>query len=257
MERLSEPGADDSALEADRMAAVSMTQVAQRVLVVDDDPTVLGLVRPHLEAAGFQVDTAASTDEALRYVAGRGLPHLAIVDIGLPGRSGLELCREIHGYSDLPVIMLTALDDERTAVDSIRSFAEDYVTKPFRPRELAARAARVLRRRDDFSYAGAGEVVLDALLSIDLADRRATLRGERVPLTATETKILDILVRRRGRPVRTAYLLHRLWPQGNVFEDTLRVHVHRLRRKIEPEPGQPAYLLTERGVGYRLRVAAG
>lgn len=226
----------------------------RRVLVVDDDPTILGLVRPHLEAAGFEVATAGSTDAALELIAARGLPHLAIVDINMPGRSGLEFCREVHRYSDLPIIMLTAVDDESTTVVAIRDFAEDYVTKPFRPRELAARATRVIRRMSDFSYAAARELVVDDDLSIDFANCRATLDGDRVRLTTTEAKILHILVRGAGKPVRTSYLLRRLWPEGNVFEDSLRVHVHRLRRKIEPEPRRPVYLLTERGVGYSFRV---
>lgn len=233
-----------------------MTSHAQTVLVVDDDPGIRALVRPHLQAAGFEVVTAESTDEALRLMAQHGLPHLAIVDINMPGRDGLELCREVHRYSDLPIIMLTAVDDEKTAVRAIQDFAEDYVTKPFRPLELAARVSRVLNRIGDFSYAAARELVIDDELTLDFAECRATLRGDLVPLTATETKILHILVRRAGRAVPTSYMLRRLWPGGDVFEDTLRVHVHRLRHKIEPEPSHPTYLLTERGVGYCFRPPA-
>lgn len=227
-----------------------LTSAAPQVLVVDDDPTIRSLLRPHLQDVGFEVLTAASTDEALDNIARDGLPHLAIVDIKMPGRSGIELCQEIHRYSDLPIIMLTAVDDEETVVEAIQQFAEDYVTKPFRPAELAARALRVHSRRSDEGYGAGRELRIDDDLSVDFTQCLAIRDGEEVHLTATETKILYILVRRAGRPVTTSYLLDRIWPQGDVFEDTLRVHMHRLRQKLEPDSSSPIYLHTERGVGY-------
>ena len=235
---------------SDHVVKTDFTSSAPQLLVVDDDPTIRSLLRPHLENVGFEVLTAGSTDEALDQIAREGLPHLAIVDINMPGRNGIELCQEIHRFSDLPIIMLTAVDDENTVVETIQQFAEDYVTKPFRPAELAARAIRVHSRRGDESYGAGRELRIDEDLSVDFTRCLARRDGEEVHLTATETKILYILVRRAGRPVTTSYLLGRLWPQGDVFEDTLRVHVHRLRQKLEPDSSEPIYLRTERGVGY-------
>lgn len=222
-----------------------------RVLVVDDDTDILKLVRYTLEASHFEVATAGSAREALDHVAEHGLPHLAIVDIMMPEVDGIELCQRLHEFSDLPVVMLTAVDEEQTTVDVIRTVAEDYVTKPFRPNELAARVERVLRRIGDTSYAASPRWVVDERLQIEIAARRAIVDGAEVALTPTEAKILHILARASGRAVTTGFLLQRVWPMEEVFEDTLRVHVYRLRGKIEPDPEHPRYLLTERGTGYR------
>ena len=222
-----------------------------RVLVVDDDRDILRLVRYTLEEDGFEVTTVGSGVEALESVAKDGLPHLAIVDIMMPGMDGLELCRRLHDFSDLPVVMLTAVDEEQTTVETIRDLAEDYITKPFRPRELVARVGRVLRRIDDLSYASSPQLVIDDWLTLDLGGRKALVNGAEIALTPTETKIVHILIRRVGRTITTGFLLRRIWPMDEVFEDTLRVHIHRLRQKLEPKPDQPRYLLTERGLGYQ------
>lgn len=223
-----------------------------RVLVVDDDPDILKLVRYTLEEAQFEVVAAGSARAALDEVAANGLPHLAIVDIMMPEMDGIELSQKIHEFSDLPVIMLTAVDEEQTTVDVIRGVAEDYVTKPFRPKELVARVERVLRRIDDTSYAAKPRLVVDDRLEIEIGSRMAVVDGVETALTPTETKILDILARAGGRTVTTDYLLRRIWPIDEVFEDTLRVHVYRLRGKIEPDVENPRYLVTKRGAGYRL-----
>lgn len=222
----------------------------QRILVVDDDPAILGLVKDKLDRAGFEVFTATSGQHALDAIARRGLPHLAIVDINMPGMNGFELCRTIQQFTDLPVIMLTAVDEEETVIRGIEHFAEDYITKPFSPRELVARVQRVLRRIGDFAYTLDPLTQVDDHLAVDFAHQQAIVDGQPVPLTPTETKLLYILMRNAGRTVTTDFLLRRLWPLEEVFEDTLRVHVHRLRQKIEPAPAQPFYILTERGVGY-------
>jgi DNA-binding response OmpR family regulator len=180
----------------------------QRILVLDGDPAILCLVSDTLDRAGFEVFTAASGQQALEVIARRGLPHLAIIDINTPGMDGFEFCQAVHQFADLPVIILTAVDEEETVIRGIEHCAEDYVTKPFNPRELVARVQRVLRRVGDFAY------TLDPVTQAD-------------------------------------FLLRRLWPLEEVFEDTLRVHIHRLRRKIEPTPREPLYTVTERGVGYR------
>ena len=226
----------------------------QRILVVDDDPAILRLVRDKLDHAGFEVWTAASGQEALDVISHRGLPHLAVVDILMPGMDGFELCQRVQEFSDLPVIMLTAVDEEETVIRGIEHFAEDYITKPFSPRELVARVQRVLRRIGDFAYALDPVTQVDVHLTVDFAHQRAFVDGQAIDLTPTETKILYILMRNAGRTVTNSFLLRRLWPLEQVFEDTLRVHIHRLRKKIEQNPSAPRYIVTERGMGYRFGV---
>jgi DNA-binding response OmpR family regulator len=224
----------------------------QRILVVDDDAAILRLVRDKLEHAGFEVCTAASGQEALDLIYQHGLPHLAIVDIRMPGMNGFEFCSTVQEFSDLPVILLTSVDEEETIIRGIEYFAEDYVTKPFSPRELVARVRRVLRRIGDFAYTLAPVISLDDRLAVDFAHKQAVVEERSVSLTPTESKLLYILMRNAGRVVGTDFLLRRLWPMEEVFEDSLRVHVHNLRRKIEVDPGKPYYILTERTLGYRL-----
>ena len=226
-----------------------------RVLCVDDDSDILHLQRKTFEAAGFEVATCGNGEAALRWIERNGLPHLAVVDIRMPGIDGLELCRQVHAYCDLPVILLTSVDDEPTVVNALDTVAEDYVLKPFRPAELVARARRVLRRIGSFSFALAPETSVDDRLAVDFVKQVARIEGQPVPLTPTETKILHILMRSSPRTVDTGYLLRRVWPLEEVFEDTLRVHVHRVRQKIEPDPGRPRYVLTHRGHGYSFKVA--
>lgn len=222
----------------------------QKILVVDDESDIVNLVSMTLEAEGFEVWGAYSAKEAFDVISRRGLPHLAVIDIMMPGTDGIELARKLQKFSDLPVIMLTAIDDETTVVRTIDEVAEDYVTKPFKPKELAARVKRVIRRMGDFEFRLEPLTVIDDRLAIDFADKKALIDEKPVSLTPTETKILHILIRSARRTVTTEYLLARLWPLDEVFEDTLRVHVHRLRQKIEPNAGSPHYLITQRGIGY-------
>ncbi|MEM1201910.1 MAG: response regulator transcription factor [Acidobacteriota bacterium] len=230
---------------------------AQRILVVDDDPDIVTTVQVTLELEGFEVITANSANEAEERIQRLGLPHLAVVDIMMPGVDGIEFCRGVHKYCDLPVIMLTAVDDEETTVTVINEVAEDYVTKPFHPPVLAARVKRVLRRIGDFAFRLDPETRIDDHLSLNFADKKATVGGKVVSLTPTETKLLHILISNARRTVTTDYLLRRIWPLDEVFEDTLRVHVHRLRQKIEPDPASPRYLITQRGTGYSFLPAKG
>ncbi len=217
---------------------------------MDDDPAVRRLLHDKLEGAGYEVWTAASGDDALEVIGRRGVPHLAVVDINMPGMNGLRFCDAVQQFSDLPVIMLSAVDEEDTIVGSISRYAEDYVTKPFSPRELLARVQRVLRRIGDYSYTWDVETRVDDFLLVDIPHQRAIAGGQVVALTPTEAKLLYLLMRNAGHTVTTDFLLRRLWPMEEVFEDTLRVHVHRLRHKIEPVPARPRYVLTERGSGY-------
>ena len=217
---------------------------------MDDDSSIRRLLKDKLEGAGYEVWTAASGDQALDAIDRRGMPHLAIVDINMPGMNGLRFCETVQQFSDLPVIMLSAIDEEETIVGSISRFAEDYITKPFSPRELVARAERVLRRVGDYSYTVDVVNRIDDYLAIDIPHQRALVGDRSVALTPTETKLLYLLMRNAGHTVSTDFLLRRLWPMEEVFEDTLRVHIHRLRHKIEPAPSRPHYILTGRGLGY-------
>jgi DNA-binding response OmpR family regulator len=231
-------------------ASVKANATAQRILIVDDDPAILRLVRIVMEYAGYDVLTAASGVEALEVIGRSGMPHLAVVDINMPFMNGFDFCEAVQQFSDLPVIMLSAQDEEETIIRSISYYAEDYVTKPFSPRELVARVERVLRRIGDFGYALDVTTQVDDRLTVDFVHQRALVAGRAVSLTPTETKLLYLLMRNAGRVVTADFLLRRLWPMEEVFEDTLRVHVHRLRQKIEPQPSRPRYILTERGIGY-------
>jgi DNA-binding response OmpR family regulator len=226
----------------------------RRILAVDDDPDLARLIRRELEKAGFDVWTAGSAEEALALVEQKGLPHLALVDILLPGQDGLTLARRLQEWSDLPIVMLTSVQEEETVVQAIERFAEDYIRKPFHVREVVARVERVFRRIGDFGYALQPVIRVDDHLEVDFAHQRGRAGGREISLTATETKLLYVLMRNAGRIVATDFLLRRLWPGDEVFEDTLRVHVHRLRSKIEPTPSRPRYVLTERGAGYRFPV---
>jgi len=227
-----------------------------RVLVVDDDPAIVRLVSSKLDLSGYRVMKANSGREALERISQGGLPHLAIVDINMPEMDGFEFCKTVQQYADMPVILLTAVDQEDIIIQGIEHFAEDYVTKPFSPRELVARVGRVLRRMGDFAYTLDPIVHVDKRLSVDFVHQRVTLDGDILTLTPTETKILFILMRNAGRTVTNDFLLRRIWPLDEIFEDTLRVHIHRLRQKIEDKSPEAKYVSTERGIGYRFLVKA-
>ncbi len=230
----------------------SLSEV-QRILVVDDNTYTLRLVKHTLTQAGYKVSTAVSGEEALTLINRYGLPHLAVVDLHMPGMSGFEFCRKIHDFSDCPVIMLTAVASEETIIEGLDEHAEDYIVKPFNPPELVARIERVLRRVDDFSYTLEATTQIDDQLKVNFPKRVAIVNGEEVSLTPTETKLLYILVRNAGRIVTTQFLLDRIWPLQNAQEDRLHVHIHRLRRKIEVNNNEPGYIAAERGTGYSFR----
>ncbi len=226
------------------------TPETQRVLVVDDNTYTLRIVQHTLEQAGFEVSTAVSGPDGLKHINRYGLPHLAIVDLHMPEMSGFEFCRAIHDFSDVPVIMLTAANTEETIVEGLEEHAEDYIVKPFNPPELIARVRRVLARMEDYTYTLESTTRIDDRLTVNFPLREATVDGQAVSLTPTETKLLYILVRNAGRIVTTDFLLNRIWPLQEAKEDRLHVHVHRLRGKIEQDPNNPLYILAERGVGY-------
>jgi DNA-binding response OmpR family regulator len=229
------------------------TQHQHRIMVVDDNTYTLRIVQHTLEQAGYEVSTAVSGPEGLRLITRYGLPHLAIVDIHMPEMSGFEFCRTIHEFSDVPVIMLTAVNAEDTIIEGLEKHAEDYIVKPFNPPELVARVRRVLARMEDYTYTLDSTTRIDERLMINFPVREALVDGEAVSLTPTESRLLYILVRNGGRIVTTDFLLRRIWPLEDVHEDRLHVHVHRLRRKIEKDYNSPEYVIAERGVGYRFQ----
>jgi DNA-binding response OmpR family regulator len=232
-----------------------MTKRQQRILAVDDNDYTLRLVEITLREAGFRVITAISGEQALAHIETAGLPDLAILDLHMPGISGFELAHRVHQYSDLPIIMLTAVNQEATVIEGLEEHAEDYIVKPFSPGELVARTRRVLRRIGEFDFDLEPRTRIDDRLTIDFPNRLAIVDGKEEVLTPTEAKLLYILMRKAGQIVPTDYILRRLWPLEPVFEDRLHVHLHRLRRKIEDkkDKSRPRYILSERGAGYSFR----
>jgi DNA-binding response OmpR family regulator len=226
--------------------------MGQRVLVVDDDPTVSDVVRRYLERAGFEVALAADGPGAM-VAFERRRPALVVLDLMLPGMDGLELCRRMRARDgDVPVVMLTALGEEADRVVGLEIGADDYVTKPFSPRELVLRVRSVLRRA---APQETHLVLRDGDLEVDVA-RRVALRGDRrLALTVREFDLLAYLLRHPGRAFRRNELLEAVW--GWTFGDhsTVTVHVRRLREKIEVDPAEPARIVTVWGVGYRYEPA--
>jgi len=219
------------------------------ILVVEDEPKIVRLVSDYLEAAGFSVSSARTGDEALMR-ARTAPPDLVILDLGLPGTDGLDVTRALRRAGDVPIIMLTARDDETDKLIGLELGADDYVTKPFSPRELVARVRAVLRRR---AGAGASDVLRAADLVLDLPRLRVTRAGAAVDLTATEFALLAAMARQPGRVFTRSQLLDAI--HGVAFESYERAidaHVKNIRRKLEPTPRSPRYLLTVYGVGYRL-----
>ena len=228
---------------------------AATVLIVDDDPAVREVTTRAFELAGYDTWSCESGDHALRCLQMRGLPDVAIVDLTMPGIGGTELSRRIKSFCDIPIVILTANNDPRMTANLIEEFADDYVTKPVELSVLVARVRRVLSRMRRPVDTTAATVTVDDRLAIEFANGQALVGDRVVQLTPTESKLLHILLRDTGRTVSTDYLLRRLWPLEEVYEDTLRVHVYRLRQKIEPDPRRPRYIQTVRGQGYRFAVA--
>ncbi len=219
-----------------------------RILIVDDEPEILRLVRDYLASAGFSVATAKTGDEALMR-ARMDPPDLVVLDLGLPGLDGLDVTRSLRRQGDVPIIMLTARDDETDKLVGLELGADDYVTKPFSPRELVARVRAVLRRRSgrtDAEILEAGELVLD------VPRMRVTRAGDPVDLTATEFSLLAVMARQPGRVFTRSQLLDAIHGVSfESYERAIDAHVKNIRRKLEPDPHRPRYVLTVHGVGYR------
>jgi DNA-binding response OmpR family regulator len=219
------------------------------VLVVDDDLTVRDVVRRYLERAGHRVLVAGDGAEALRLI-GDSRPDLVVLDIMLPGVDGIEVCRRTRRTSSVPIVMLTALGEEEDRVLGLQLGADDYVTKPFSPRELALRVESVLRRSRSAAPAASGELI-DGDLRLDTAARVATRDGEPLALTLREFDLLAFLMANRGTAFSRVDLLDRVWGWNFGDQSTVTVHVRRLREKVEDDPARPIRIATVWGVGYR------
>ncbi|MEV7323587.1 response regulator transcription factor [Streptomyces sp. NPDC093970] len=231
-------------LTEDRAGAAA---VAVRVLVVDDDPTVAEVVTGYLDRAGYLVDHAGDGPAALARAAANW-PDLVVLDLMLPGMDGLEVCRRLRGRAPVPVIMLTARGDEDDRILGLEVGADDYVTKPFSPRELVLRVESVLRRARP---APAAHSLTTAGLTLDPNARRATRNGAELALTLREFDLLAFFLRNPGRAFGREDLMREVW--GWDFGDlsTVTVHVRRLRAKVEDDPARPCLIQTVWGVGYR------
>lgn len=228
-----------------------MSDDGQRVLVVDDEPQIVRALKVILRGAGYVTQQAETKQEALDAVSVRP-PDAMVLDLILPDGSGVEVCEEVRRWSGLPIIVLSAVGDEREKVRALDAGADDYITKPFGTDELLARLRAALRRATDESE----PMIAIGDLEIDLEARQVSSDGDVVHLTPIEFDVLRVLAQHRGKLVTHRQLLHDVWGPG--FENEthyLRVHVAHIRAKIEPEPSRPRYLITEPGVGYRLRDA--
>ena len=222
-----------------------------RVLVVDDEPPIVDLVRGYLEREGFAVDIATDGLAALDAVRERR-PEVVVLDVMLPGLDGIEVCRRLRSFSDAYVLMLTARGEEIDRVVGLTVGADDYLVKPFSPRELVARVKALLRR----PRTAADEARTPAGLELDEGRRTGAIDGRPVELTALEFDLLATLARDPGVVVRRQALLDRVWGPEFVADDHLvDVHVANLRRKLGDDPAHPRFVETVRGVGYRLREA--
>ncbi len=224
----------------------------ERILVVDDEPQIRRALRAGLTAQGYDVALAATGEEALDAAAAQP-PALVVLDLSLPGQSGLEVCRRLREWSDVPILVLSARDQERDKVDALDMGADDYLTKPFGMDELLARIRAALRRRGgDKSPAASALTVGD--VTIDYARRVVTRGGEEVRLTRLEYDVLRYLAVNADRVVTHRQILVSVWGPENAEETQyLRVHIGHLRQKLEQDAARPQFLITEPGVGYRFR----
>ena len=226
----------------------------KKVLVVDDDIKTVDLVTLYLKRDGYRVVTAYEGKEALR-LAREAHPDLIVLDLMLPGIDGLEICRTLRKESDVPIIMLTAMTTDEDRLTGLDLGADDYVTKPFSPRELAARVRAVLRR---IPGERGPEKISHGDLTVDFLKYEAYINGQTLNLTPIEFKLLGALVKEPGRVFSRAQIIEKaLGYDFDGFDRTIDVHILKLRRKLEPDPGHPRYIKTVYGAGYKLMEANG
>jgi DNA-binding response OmpR family regulator len=225
------------------------------VLLVDDDRDLVDVLTYILRREGYEISTAFDGEQGWARFQGES-PELVILDANMPGLDGFEVCKRIREVSKTPVIMLTARTDETDVVQALGLGADDYITKPFSPRQLVARVKAVLRRAQQFTPAvgGGGEELRAADLVLDLRTRTLKRGEEEIRLTPLEFKILHYLMVNRGRVLTNSAIVEHVWGfPGAGNEDLVKVHVHRLRQKLEHDPQNPEYVRTVPGVGYMLR----
>ena len=222
-----------------------------RILVVDDEPTLLATLRFNLEREGYEVITASDGGEAIA-LAENVRPDLVLLDLMLPGMHGFEICRALRKHTSIPIVILTARSDEVDRIVGLEVGADDYITKPFSMGELIARLRALLRRAGGPRTPEAPELILSGSLTVDLARREAAIDGESLALKPKEFDLLVTLMRNRGQTLTRDQLLQRVWKyQGAGSSRTVDVHIGRLRQKIERLPDQPFRIVTMRGFGYR------
>jgi two-component system KDP operon response regulator KdpE len=218
------------------------------VLAVDDEPQLLRALITNLKARGYEVDGATTGELALE-MAARHHPDVVVLDLGLPAMSGIEVIHGLRGWTEVPIIVLSARDSEREKIAALDAGADDYVTKPFGMGELLARIRAALRR--GVPAPEQASVVTDAF-TIDLAAKRVSNEQGEVRLTPTEWHLVEVLVRNAGRLVTQSALLREVWgPEYGTETNYLRVYMAHIRRKLEPNPAEPRYFITEPGMGYR------
>jgi two-component system KDP operon response regulator KdpE len=218
------------------------------VLAVDDEPQLLRALITNLKARGYEVD-AATTGEIALEMAARHHPDVVVLDLGLPAMSGIEVIHGLRGWTEVPIIVLSARDAEREKIAALDAGADDYVTKPFGMGELLARVRAALRRGAPSTEEA---MVVTEAFTIDLAAKRVTNGDGEVRLTPTEWHLVEVLVRNAGRLVTQGALLREVWgPEYGTETNYLRVYMAHIRRKLEPDPSEPRYFITEAGMGYR------
>jgi two-component system alkaline phosphatase synthesis response regulator PhoP len=222
----------------------------KQILVVEDESRIANIVRDYLERAGYRVAIAGNGTDALAFARSRR-PDLVILDLGLPQIDGLEVTRTLRKHSTVPIIMLTARVDESDKLIGLELGADDYITKPFSPKELVARVRAVFRRTDQAPDNGA--IIRAGDVTVDRLRMQATVQGRPVELTPTEFAMLATLASQPGRIFTRAQLLDAIRGlEAEAFDRTVDVHVKNVRRKLEPDPRNPRYILTVYGVGYKL-----
>ncbi|MDZ4179052.1 MAG: response regulator transcription factor [Coriobacteriia bacterium] len=223
----------------------------KRVLVVDDEEAILKVVSYALSQAGYEVHTA-SDGAGAEFMFEQVRPDIVVLDIMLPGKSGLDIARDLREHSDTPIIMLSARGDEVDRILGLEFGADDYVTKPFSPRELVSRVKAILRRTEGTPVAQT--CIKVGGLEIDTRARQVKLDGQPIHLTSSEYGIVLHLARNPGTAYSRQAILSALWDESPVGDDrAVDVHIHNIREKLEADPKNPAYILTVRGYGYRMR----